>query len=79
MGIREIDLSSSFGFLESVIGSLYDLGGRAPRGSSRSWMGLEMVSKDLSAVGIEGDMIGFTYMGSLDIPCGSSSKILDFS
>ena len=67
MGIREIDLSSSFGFLESVIGSLYDLGGRAPRGSSRSWMGLEMVSKDLSNVGIEGEMIGFTSWAHLTI------------
>jgi len=78
MGIREIDLSSSFGFLESVIGSLYDLGGRAPRGSSRSRMGLEMGSKDLTNVGIEGERIGFTSMGSLDNPFGSSSKISDF-
>jgi hypothetical protein len=79
MGIREIDLSSSFVFLESMIGSLYDLGGREPRGSSRSRMGLEMGSKDLSDVGIEGDMIGFTSMGSLDIPYGSSSEISEFS
>ena len=78
MGIREIDLSSSFGFLELMIRSLYDLGGRAPRGSSRSRMGLEMGSKDLSDVGIEGEKICFTSMGSLDIPFGSSSKISDF-
>jgi len=42
-------------------------------------MGLEMGLKDLSAVGIEGDRIGFTSMSSLDIPCGSSSEILNFS
>jgi hypothetical protein len=42
-------------------------------------MGLEMGSKDLSDVGIEGDMIGFTSMGSLDIPYGSSSEISEFS
>ena len=79
MVVSAIDISSPLGFLESIIRSLYDLGERAPRGSSRSRMGLEMGLKDLSAVGIEGDMIGFTYMGSLDIPCGSSSEILDFS
>ena len=34
--------------------------------------------KDLSDVGIDGERIGFTSMGSLDNPFGSSSKISDF-
>jgi len=41
-------------------------------------MGLEMGLKDLSDVGIEGERIGFTSMGSLDIPIGSAPEISDF-
>ena len=73
MVVSEINIISPLGFLESIIGSLYDLGERAPRGSSRSRMGLEMCSKDLSDVGIEGESLGFTSMGSHNIPFGSSS------